>query len=509
MGEGTRRVATALMPLLVAAGCAGEADEARTDESATTVAVEPATGPAVATGSPEFDDAPCPRQIPAAEGFRCGTVVVPERRDDPASPTIELAVAVLPAPEPGRHDDPMVVVDRMESTLHRYESVAPLPERIGRDVIILDIRGTGFSTPVVHCDEVDYRWQVAEVEPTLREPLLDAVRECRDRLEAAGVDLTAYTVEAIADDYIDVRRALGYSTWNVLGYGQTNDEPGATSSEVVFELMRRDGDAIRSIVLESPAPAQLDPWTGQVENVARAIEALIAACQEQAHCEAAHPDLHQRIVESLRAPRTDHAATSAIGEPMTVAVGQAFASFHYARGMAIGGLVALMPSLVNRPPDEVAGVVAANLRPVGAGGEGQAVLLSVACPMTGSDTMPADRAAETELGVLSWGLFPQADLCDRWTVADPNPVLDEPVVSDIPTLILTGALDPYNNIAGSRLVSSTLSNVFVFEIPSVSVNPLGSHADCAREIRNAFVDAPDREPDSRCLATVPPIAFSL
>ena len=511
MDKVTRAASIALVLVLAAAGCSGDDDdEARTSDDTATTTERADTG---TTGDrtdaePEFAEGPCPRPIPAAEGFRCGTVEVPVRRDDPSSPTIDLAVAVLPTPEPGLHDDPLVVVDKMRAALVRYEGVAPLPERVGRDVVILDIRGTGRSTPAVHCDEVDYRMQIAEVDAALRAPYLDALSECRDRLEADGVDLTAYTVDAIADDFIDVRRALGYDTWNVLGFGQAEPDPGATSTDIVFELMRRDGDAIRSVIMESPTPAQLDPWSSHVENLARAIEALITACEEQASCAAAHPDLRERVVESFRAPRTEHAATSSVGDPITVALEPALSGMYNAIGIGSPEFLALMPALLTLPPEEVAAVIAANTGPLDPGDENNGILLSVACPMTGSDTMPADRAAETELGVVSWGLLPQADTCDRWNVAEPNPVLDEPVTSDIPTLILTGALDPYNNIAGSRLVASTLANAFVYEIPSVSVNPLGANDGCAREIRNAFVDAPDREPDSSCLATVGPVPFS-
>jgi hypothetical protein len=112
-----------------------------------------------------------------------------------------------------------VVIDKDEPSVVGYDAFAGLPDAVGRDVVVFDARATGYSEPTLTCDEVDYLMTVLEVDPSRRAPYLDALGACRERLEGEGVDLTAFTVRSIADDVIDIRRALGYDTWNVIGYG--------------------------------------------------------------------------------------------------------------------------------------------------------------------------------------------------------------------------------------------------------------------------------------------------
>ena len=81
------------------------------------------------------------------------------------------------------------------------------------------------------------------------------------------------------------------------------------------------------------------------------------------------------------------------------------------------------------------------------------------------------------------------------------------MTSDIPTLLLVGQFDPSSTAAGARLLASTLTNAYAYEVPAATSNPLG-HSGCARQIRNAFVRDPDREPDTSCLLTVPPLEFA-
>ena len=242
-GMGWRSIA--LVVALTASGCSDSDNggaAAGSEERTTRTAVHPAP-------APEFSDGTCPPPIPDVETIRCGTVSVELRRDQTNSPRIDIAVAVLRAPEPGRHDDPLVVINAFEASFAGFDGFAALPEAIERDVVFFDMRGLGRSTPSLMCSEVDYLVRTADTDPTVRQQYLDALDRCRQRLESEGVDLRAYTVDAIADDVVDIRRALGYDTWNVIGYGQIGPDPGPTSSEIVYELMRHDGGAIRSVTI--------------------------------------------------------------------------------------------------------------------------------------------------------------------------------------------------------------------------------------------------------------------
>lgn len=492
--------------VLPLAACGGDDDTSGAAGEATTEPTDSAASPL----APELVEGECPAPIPRAEGFRCGTVAVPVERGIDGSPTLDLAVVVLPAPEPGLHDDPMVVIDRLEPTIAGYDGVAGLTGATGRDVVLFDVRGMGGSTPSLECHEIDYLSQFPDPDPARRQVFLDQLDACRERLEAEGVELPAYTIEAIAADVVDIRRALGYDRWNIVGYGaQTNDDPGVTSTEVVLELMRTDGDAIRSVTMEAPTPPQLDPWTTQLAGLARALDEVSMACQEQPPCAAARPDLGATLADALARPRTEHELTSGHGDPITVVMDPAWLSLYLWRGIASFEFLPHIPSLTGATPEELAAVVASTTSPPAPHDIGvHGVLLSALCPQTGAATSPEERGTDAGIGLEMWGTLVQADSCARWPSAEPDGALDEPVTSDIPTLVLVGQFDPNATAAGARLLASTLTTAQVYEVPGATANVLG-HSDCAREIRNSFVSDPEREPDTTCLTAASPPRFTI
>lgn len=497
----TVTLALALLPVLACGdGDAGDGAASGGASSADT--------PDPRTDAPELVEGDCPPPVPRAEGFRCGTVTVSMRPGDPTSPPVDLAVAVLPAPEPGRHDDPLVVIDRMEASIAGYDGVAPLPERVGRDVIIFDMRGTGRSTPSLDCTEMDYLSPVAETDPAGRRPYLDEVDACRERLEGDGVDLSAYTAQSIAADVVAIRRALGYERWNILGFGREANDAGMESTPVVLELMRIDGDAIRSVTLDAPTPPQLDPWTTEVENAARAIDAVARACAEQPQCADAHPDLTAELARRLGAPRTEIDAVSGDGDPMTVAFDRSWWGQYLASGIGSQAYLPDMPRLASAPLDELASVIAASTARKSVDSEEvEGFLLSVLCAQTGAATTLEDRSSPNDVGVTPWGTYAQSDSCDRWPAAELDRSSDGPVTADIPALLLVGEFDPHANEAGARLLASTLRRAYVYEIPAATAGVLGT-SDCARQIRNAFVVDPTSEPDSSCIGEVAPTRFT-
>jgi pimeloyl-ACP methyl ester carboxylesterase len=79
---------------------------------------------------------------------------------------------------------------------------------------------------------------------------LQWAQSCRDLLVSQGFDLTAYNSIANASDLNDLRQALGHAQWNLYGtsYG----------TRVALVTMRAYPDGIRSAVLDSVLPPQID-----------------------------------------------------------------------------------------------------------------------------------------------------------------------------------------------------------------------------------------------------------
>jgi hypothetical protein len=122
-------------------------------------------------------------------------------------------------------------------------------------------------------------------------------------------------------------------------------------------------------------------------------------------------------------------------------------------------------------------------------------------------------AEETDYSESDWsfeGFYPQVgsvirdgiDLQDECAVWNVDPLSDDvsvPVVSDIPTLILSGEFDPDTPPGGGSLVAETLNNAYVYVFPGLTHGAL-SNSLCAQSIIWDFLNDPAHEPDDSCIA---------
>ena len=79
-----------------------------------------------------------------------------------------------------------------------------------------------------------------------------------------------------------------------------------------------------------------------------------------------------------------------------------------------------------------------------------------------------------------------------------DPIENTPVVSDIPSLVLTGHFDSITAPAWNLDTASYLENSFYYEFPNMAHGVL-RYDDCALMMGLAFLENPWGEPDSACL----------
>lgn len=263
--------------------------------------------PTVAAPAGEFVAAECPYLAPGywdmeldgeitdelLESVRCGYLIVPQNRDEPDGPTIELAVAIVASRSLAPFAHPVLYLEGGPGGGAVYDAAWWLdsPLRNERELILIDQRGTGFSRPNLACPEL------TAYDDEAGEDFLLALARCRDRLEAAGVDLAAYDSVANAHDLADLRAALGIEQWNLLGvsYG----------TRLALTLAREHPAGIRSMVLDSVYPPDVDSYGEQVVNAAGAIEALLDGCVADRACRRAFPDLRETFFALLAELDTD------------------------------------------------------------------------------------------------------------------------------------------------------------------------------------------------------------
>jgi pimeloyl-ACP methyl ester carboxylesterase len=128
------------------------------------------------------------------------------------------------------------------------------------DVILLDQRGSGMSSPNLDDCPTDGRFPAdafANREKFTR-ALAHATGNCSWYWRSKGVDVTGYNTEESADDVEDLREALGATQIGLLGHSY--------GTELAFAVIRRHGESVQRAVLagvEGPgdhgtAPTVLD-----------------------------------------------------------------------------------------------------------------------------------------------------------------------------------------------------------------------------------------------------------
>ena len=110
-----------------------------------------------------------------------------------------------------------------------------------------------------------------------------------------------------------------------------------------------------------------------------------------------------------------------------------------------------------------------------------------------------------EIALLEPVLF-GFDECDIWDVTVSDALETQPVVSDIPTLIFSGAYDPITPAQYGEDTAQYLSNSWHFVFPAAGHGAFDTQ-DCAFEVGLQFLMNPVQDPSLDCLDTLSPPDF--
>ena len=448
----------------------------------------------------------CPDGAPADAA--CYRIEVPADWSQPDGATISLPVAVLPATATARQPDAVVVpaggpgFDGLGDA--GYYSTSPL--RAARDIVLYDQRGTGRAEPSLECPERDAAW-VANLQRDApfteeRAAIVDGLARCRRRLEAAGIDLGDYDTEASVRDLDQIRAALGYDQWNLLGISY-----GARLS---LAAMRSTPEHLRSVILDSVYDVTAGGLAAQAASAERAFQRLADGCAADPACHAAHPDV-ANIIDAVRdrynaTPiQVDVDLERGAGSQHWVITGDdAMAGLFNA--LYDASLIPMLPSILDGLAAGDTAIVAELIRRgVGfATAAADGMQMSVDCADNAGLGEAADVAAIADPGRTR--LIVTSALCSEWPVPATSPTFNDPVVSPVPTLVLAGTYDPITPPALTQAVAERLPHATFGLWPNrghgVSGDPCALHVDAA------FLADPTAAVDLGCLASVPGPAFT-
>lgn len=430
----------------------------------------------------------------AAQRVECGTLTVPAQRNNPDdSRTLDMQFIRIPAAKAGRAPILFLPGGPGQAGSDIVAIARAILGDAGRmhDLLIPDFRGTGNSGAVTCAFDPD-ALQI-DIEASAK-----ATADCRETLLADGVNLADYSSTAIADDMAQLVRALGYEQVNLYG--------GSYGTRAAQVIMRRHPDLVRSAVLDGVAPLGWTVGGRMGADAQAALEAVAAACAEQAACANAFPDINAQLRRVLARADTGGNAIRQLPDSRTGKLKPVTIDSLMLAG-AVRGILYSAP-LTRLVPWMIDQADAGNVLPLHAASQESAGQL----PETLSMGMMLSVLCSEDIGRLQ-GAAPDpehssflgnairefwAASCAEWPVPRATADFDTPVTARIPSLLLSGVWDPVTPPRNGEMLAQTLpvSRHIVVE----GTAHIAGYRGCMPRLIAQFYDQPDPDAiDATCL----------
>ncbi len=445
-----------------------------------------------------------PCRVPdVEEEVLCGRYEVDEDRAAGTERKIGLNVVVLPATTADVAPDPLVFLAGggvVPATSYAGYFSGAFPDlRRRRDIVLIDQRGSGASNALECALSTDPANAEYRDEARFRE----AVRRCRRELERKA-DLRYYTTPVAMDDLDEVRVWLGYPRLNLYGvsYG--------TKAAMVY--LRQHPERVRSLVLHGVVPLDAPMWLEVPRSSQVALDEAFAACDRQPGCHDAFPHVAQEFGTLLKR-LAEKPVKVKVGKPETGQEVEVPIDAEVLRGFVFSVLYSAerihdLPLLIHLAHAGDYQPLARRLAGRGESGIAKGVYLSIICndeiPQFDAATVPAATAG-TFMGGFRLGREVLA--CGEWVRGWLPEGYRAPVRSDVPALVLTGALDHVTPPRYGEGAARSFANARHLVLPGRGHNDTDP---CVAGMVQAFVAAGGLEGlDTSCLAKTADQSFAL
>jgi pimeloyl-ACP methyl ester carboxylesterase len=454
-------------------------------------------------------------KIPEDQDFTFGYLEVLENRNNPAGDTLKLPVYIFKSRNPNPQKDPIIyTVGGPGSTTMRS---APYMEYYkyldDRDFILVEQRGTQFAQPSLNCPawaEAIYMSNLPSFEETKRARLFeDAASACKKELIKKGIDLNQYNTNEIAADIEDLRNALNIESYNLLTISY--------STKIAQVLLRDYPEAIRSVVMDSPLPLEVNYDEESIANLLNVVNTLLSDCKSDADCNTAFPNLKNRFFEYLK-EKTENPLHVEVKNPTNGSL-----ETFYLKGEDL--ITVFTATRIENIPLEIKKLLNNDLssvkkqlsylfkKPDTFNGYGLGMRLSVWCaeeyPFTSQERITIETNKYPEIKGASPAVF-ESGVCNIWSVKKVNNIENKSIKSDKPILLINGGYDSETPVKWASAMKDNLPNSYhvVFEGWTHTLTTNWSN-QCAMQAANDFFNTPNQQPNPACWKKIKKTIFKV
>lgn len=451
-----------------------------------------------------------------ADDLEWGHLLVPENWEATSSNQIKVGVVILKNTSKLEHANATVFIQGGPgaSGISTIDMWMQHPIRKTNDVVIVDVRGTGFSEPRLCPDLGKQLLGILAKNQTLEADEKDktnAALACKKELLIRGVDVAAYHSVSVAKDLNALKTHLGYQQWNVYGVSY-----GTYMAQVYASTFPTD---VRALILDSSVADISDYYTQNTDNYMTSLQRVFEKCKNDPTCDAQYPDLENvfyNTIEQLKKEPIEVGVSKRLvetesftynAEDFKVAIQQALYhkqlveilplliyQFHNQNSEALGNLVAAFSSLLRMDY-----------------GLYYCVSCNEVLPNNDAEVFAKETAKYPRLqGALS---FYQSDfkVCDKWNLGVNESDLQEHNLAgleamDAPVMIFAGEFDPITPATNGAKVATNFSNASVLDAHTYGHVP--SFTLIGNKLTSSFVDQPTQTIDLASFDKAPALSFA-
>jgi len=413
--------------------------------------------------------------------------------------SITLFVSRIPAINRRKQLDPIAILTGGpgQGAQQTFTGVSRVFERAGRerDILLLDQRGTGRSN-ILSC-EAEGRMGTSPINFDIA-AFINLNARCQQRL-AVSHDLGAYTTSRAVRDLDAVRAVLGYETLNIYGisYG----------TRVAQHYAKRYPQRVRSLVLDGVVAPQTVLGPNIALDAQAALDGVWQLCDADPKCRKTFGDVasktRQLQAALARAPQRVQVANPRTAVMESVELGAEQLAVVLRFGTYDPGFAAMLPLVVSeaaraefRPLATILLMVTAEVEQAIALGMHNSVICSEDVPRFASAKVDRVALAASYLGTAFVDALPA--ICATWPRGLVDADFHGPLVSTVPTLLLSGTLDPVTPPGDAARVATKLGNSKHLVIKGSAHGQIG--ISCMDRVLAEFFETTDPKTlDAKCL----------
>lgn len=455
-------------------------------------------------------------KIPDGQEYTFGYLEVLENRNKPQGNKVNLPVYIFKSRNKNKKKDPIIytVGGPGSSTMSSAKYMKYYKYLDDRDFILFEQRGTQFAKPSLDCpewSEVIYRSNLPDFNKKRKDSLLEnAAFKCKKKLIGKNIDLNSYTTNVIAADIEDLRKVLGIKKYNLLTISY--------STKISQVLLRDYPNAIRSAVMDSPLPLEVNYDEESVENLLEVLDKLLSDCELDKKCNNYFPNIKKRFFNYLK-EKTKNPLMVVIENPNNAKLetfyfkGKDFLTvFTTASASNISNVPFEIEKLLNNDLSTLKKQLAYLFRkPNEFKGYGLGMRLTVWCaeeyPFASKKIILSETNKYPQTKGLSPAVF-ESSICEIWGVKSVNKIENDPIKTSIPVLMINGEYDNETPVKWATSMKTNLSNSYQLIFDGWTHTPTTNWSNqCAMKAANDFFNNPKKQPTSKCIEEIKKIEF--